>query len=328
MGANTLWDPYDALGVKPNDIGFTCVGFARTRGRQCRNRIAIANRDSACMLLDSIAITDPKLTVLLRKLLGRLAEMVLCKRWHQDQKNEMVDEWLRAATALASIPRFDPYSTLDVDPDSRNFSCVGHSTRERGRCGKLISREDRTDARALLDRIAAKSLSRSKLMSLLDRLAQAVLCRRHQGQAEDLVPEWMREVDAVAAVIRRTAEEESLRRRGRGAYRNRRQVKDESEESSESSDDSDDYSDYSDNSDGRSTYFDGSRNDRFSGRTHFCCRHCALAPIPERRPLSSRSVQTHRRQLSDPPLGPSGARQGAHVAQGRARTEFPRGARR
>jgi hypothetical protein len=89
-------------------------------------------------------------------------------------------------------------------------------------------------------------------VSLLERLAPMVLCkRRHQGQAERVVAEWVRKVDEAAVVIRRTAEEERERD---ASPRDGQRAEDESEESSESSDDSDnDSDDSSDNNDDTDT---------------------------------------------------------------------------
>ncbi|KAH0566188.1 hypothetical protein GP486_000420 [Trichoglossum hirsutum] len=316
--------------------------------------IAYANRDAARGLLDRIAATSPWQTELIKGLLYRLAPMVLCKRWHQGQTDEVVDKWLQATATIGtwapatghillpspsfnlraasstttllrdppmrlvapqrtlvlppprtipttptlststrttatatttstptaitvststttttttttptlatttSIPRFDPYSTFDIHPDSRGFSCVGHSTREGGRCSRLISRGDRIAALALLDRIAARSLSKRKLESLLSKLAPVVLCNRgHHRQAERVVAEWVRKVDEMAAVIRRTAEEESTRGRQRGVTpRHRRRARDESEDGSESSDDSGSGSSSDNDSDSDSGYSD------------------------------------------------------------------------
>ncbi|KAI9871459.1 MAG: hypothetical protein M1830_002888, partial [Pleopsidium flavum] len=93
------WDSRSVLDVTPDATGFTCVGFAPSKGRRCHNPIAAHNRDAACALLDIIAelsLTAENLDCLL----SRLAPIVLCKRNHQGQATSMVKEWQRKVAAL------------------------------------------------------------------------------------------------------------------------------------------------------------------------------------------------------------------------------------
>jgi hypothetical protein len=84
-----LWDPRQVLQISDDD---RCIGYAPSRGRKCRNIIAGHNLFKADTLLKSIAQEDPDADVL-RSKLRRLAEYLLCVRWHQPQARDMVDKW-------------------------------------------------------------------------------------------------------------------------------------------------------------------------------------------------------------------------------------------
>lgn len=92
-------DPRKALDVTPDAAGFTCVGFAPSKGRRCHNPIAAHNRDAACALLDIIAELSLAAENL-NSLFARLAPLVLCRRNHQGQATSMVSEWQRKVVAL------------------------------------------------------------------------------------------------------------------------------------------------------------------------------------------------------------------------------------
>ena len=86
-----LWDASEVLGVSPSDDR-TCVGWAPSQGRRCRNPINIANRAEASKLLEEISLLDPESSAVDRKL-KKLAPKVLCLRNHQGQAGNMVKIW-------------------------------------------------------------------------------------------------------------------------------------------------------------------------------------------------------------------------------------------
>lgn len=86
------WDPFKLLDVDPDAWNFTCVGYAPSKGRRCRIRIAADNRRSARNLLDDMAQLD-LCSKDIQHLLVQLASRVLCKRWHQDQASRMLNIW-------------------------------------------------------------------------------------------------------------------------------------------------------------------------------------------------------------------------------------------
>ncbi|KAK0508376.1 hypothetical protein JMJ35_009460 [Cladonia borealis] len=89
----TRWNPSNVLvNIDNRSCNFTCVGYARTAGRRCHNTIAYANQIKAARLVAEMSrldISSREITYLLEE----LAPLVLCRRWHQNQAADMVDDW-------------------------------------------------------------------------------------------------------------------------------------------------------------------------------------------------------------------------------------------
>ncbi|KAA8650282.1 uncharacterized protein ATNIH1004_002964 [Aspergillus tanneri] len=69
-----------------------CVGYAHTKGRQCRNVINKENRNYACGLLERCTrrfCAGQRID----NLLDELAPLVLCKRFHQYQASDLSSNW-------------------------------------------------------------------------------------------------------------------------------------------------------------------------------------------------------------------------------------------
>ncbi|KAJ9294496.1 hypothetical protein DTO271G3_6764 [Paecilomyces variotii] len=71
-----------------------CIGFAVTRGRRCHNQTSAVSREKACSLLDR-GTWDLAQGLDISDLLGQLAPLVLCKRWHQYECHDLVNRWAR-----------------------------------------------------------------------------------------------------------------------------------------------------------------------------------------------------------------------------------------
>ncbi|OCK98242.1 uncharacterized protein K441DRAFT_464242, partial [Cenococcum geophilum 1.58] len=88
------WDPIETLEIiNPDRNCLTCVGYAPSCGRRCRNPINQANRASAFQLLKDLENIDPSMTNI-QPQLCRLAGLTLCLRYHQNQVGAVVDEWM------------------------------------------------------------------------------------------------------------------------------------------------------------------------------------------------------------------------------------------
>lgn len=124
----TQWAPAEVLQLDPNSSGFTCIGYAPSKGRRCRNPIACVNRQESAKILQEMSRLDPHS----RRLDGKLEELasrLLCRRWHQDQAAGMKRQWqcdienYRAATVRAERSR-----TVRTVPAPVHFTMV--QTRE------------------------------------------------------------------------------------------------------------------------------------------------------------------------------------------------------
>ena len=84
----------DLASILKLDSSRTCVGWARTQGRRCRNPIAAHNQAAARLVL---AEGDENLRAgrSIKSVLRNVAPLLLCRRWHQDQAGEVATEWCR-----------------------------------------------------------------------------------------------------------------------------------------------------------------------------------------------------------------------------------------
>ncbi|OBT70763.1 hypothetical protein VF21_10462 [Pseudogymnoascus sp. 05NY08] len=95
----TQWDPEAILDIINPDRGsFTCVGYAPSMRRRCRNPIARNNRDFVYGLLDLLALMDPS-SGNFATLLEEAAYRSLCWR-HGNQANDIVKKWEASIVAL------------------------------------------------------------------------------------------------------------------------------------------------------------------------------------------------------------------------------------
>lgn len=102
------WDPEDILQLQSDS---RCVGHAHTTGRKCRNIIRYDNLKRCNSILVEMSEQEPD-SILLEPKLRRLAEHGLCVRWHQNQVDNMVQEWsssIRAAFPPRTERRRIPY---------------------------------------------------------------------------------------------------------------------------------------------------------------------------------------------------------------------------
>ncbi|CAF9911785.1 hypothetical protein IMSHALPRED_010574 [Imshaugia aleurites] len=88
------WAPAEVLDLDGISSGFTCVGYAKSKGRKCRNAISYDNRQEAIKLLSEMSRLDPQSPTIDNKL-EELASRLLCKRNHRNQAIETKGQWQR-----------------------------------------------------------------------------------------------------------------------------------------------------------------------------------------------------------------------------------------
>jgi hypothetical protein len=92
-----LWEPFMTLKIINTDPGYqrmTCVGYAPSKGRRCRNSIRSDNRDLITATLNEIACLKPSNPVVLSRL-REIAGRALCVGFHQGQAESVVLQWRR-----------------------------------------------------------------------------------------------------------------------------------------------------------------------------------------------------------------------------------------
>jgi hypothetical protein len=87
------WDPDTVLSIiNPDYKSITCVGYAPSCRRRCRNPINAQNRARAADILHHMSVSDPDV-VKSDKTIYLLAESLLCVRYHKDQVDAVVKQW-------------------------------------------------------------------------------------------------------------------------------------------------------------------------------------------------------------------------------------------
>lgn len=90
-----LWNPCDTLGIINSDPGYqriTCVGYAPSQGRRCRNPINANNRDFIMDTLEEIGYVNPDSATVISRLRA-IASRALCVRYHQNQAGTILEQW-------------------------------------------------------------------------------------------------------------------------------------------------------------------------------------------------------------------------------------------
>ncbi|KFY58966.1 hypothetical protein V496_05898 [Pseudogymnoascus sp. VKM F-4515 (FW-2607)] len=96
----TQWDPQAILGIINPDRGsFTCMGYAPSKGRRCRNPIRRDNRDFVYVLIYLLTLVGPKRHEF-ATLLEEAADRSLCWR-HENQVDDIAEKWKASIDALS-----------------------------------------------------------------------------------------------------------------------------------------------------------------------------------------------------------------------------------
>ncbi|RDW74858.1 hypothetical protein BP6252_06000 [Coleophoma cylindrospora] len=100
-----LWNPSKTLGIINTDPGYqciTCIGYAPSQGRRCRNPIRRDNREFIMDTLEDIAYLHPDNPAVMSQL-RTIAGPALCVRYHQNQAERVVMEWQRKLQQLKPV---------------------------------------------------------------------------------------------------------------------------------------------------------------------------------------------------------------------------------
>jgi hypothetical protein len=111
------WDPMHVLSLlNPAKLAITCVGYAPSCRRRCRNPIAAQNISSAKVVMRELVRADLSDDEV-KNLLFELAEYLLCRRCHQGQAGVVSDGWWRLVQAHLEREEEEGSDTSDDGDD-------------------------------------------------------------------------------------------------------------------------------------------------------------------------------------------------------------------
>jgi hypothetical protein len=126
--SDQVWDPYTTLQLFNEDSrSSTCIGWAPSQRRRCRNPTNASCRYDAALLLEEISEIEPNFDLLKSKL-RLLARYCMCKRWHTntDQVEGVLSDWKYLIKAeqrrlySKSISKIQPSSSRVRPSQSQN----------------------------------------------------------------------------------------------------------------------------------------------------------------------------------------------------------------
>jgi hypothetical protein len=100
------WKPWDVLEIINQDTecnSITCIYDLPSKGRRCRMAIRADNRNRIVAMLSEIAYLPPNSPAVASKLRD-IASLALCLRYHQGEKDSILQKWQRKIQAAE--PRF------------------------------------------------------------------------------------------------------------------------------------------------------------------------------------------------------------------------------
>ena len=96
------WNPSKVLGIVNTDPGYqgiTCIGYAPSQRRRCRNPIRVDNRCCIEETLDEISYLHPGSQAVVARL-REIAGLALCVRYHQSQQDAVLRGWVEKMKEL------------------------------------------------------------------------------------------------------------------------------------------------------------------------------------------------------------------------------------
>ena len=139
--------------LKLDSSSTTCVGWARTQGRRCRNPIAYHNQAAA---RSTLAGGDEKLRAgrSVESVLHNVAPLLLCRRWHQDQAGAVATKWCREVDSYQESRRTASVESQTVSAETlRDFyKQLRDMAEQLARLQKETTRQAPVAAHALTER--------------------------------------------------------------------------------------------------------------------------------------------------------------------------------
>jgi len=173
--------------VNPDKSSITCVGYAPSCGRRCRNPIAYHNVQAAKALMRRVVRPGVSNTDL-KEMLFDLAEYTLCRRYHQDQAKNVSNRWF----ALVQRHRDDEDDHgSDTSDDDDNDSYDGaSSTSSSSDDSNDDDNDNAEELRRRFDELETlqqefEELLQRQRQSLQDRMSRSTLTAQRRRSQED-----------------------------------------------------------------------------------------------------------------------------------------------
>ncbi|KAK4693174.1 hypothetical protein P7C71_g4176, partial [Lecanoromycetidae sp. Uapishka_2] len=189
------WDASVVLKTDPDAPGFTCVGYAPSQGRRCHNRIAAANRQEASKLLDRISRRNPS-SSRIEDLLESLAPLLLCKRYHQNQADFMVQKWNE---------RIEDFGDAETAREEAREKRRKQKAREKRLAERLEEMEAARD-----EALERKRKQKARARRMEERLAKAEAARDEARERTNAAQEARESSNARSEVIEQFNEPANL----------------------------------------------------------------------------------------------------------------------
>ena len=175
------WDPTDLFQlVNPDKMSITCVGYAPSCRRRCRNPIAYHNVQAAKAVIGQIVRPGVNNTDL-KEMLFNLAEYTLCRRYHQDQATDVSNRWFGMVQRHRDDEDDRGSDTSDDDEDGDSDDGASSTTSSSDDNDDAAPNRANNDAKELRRRFDELETLQREFEELLQRLRRSFPNRRPQS---------------------------------------------------------------------------------------------------------------------------------------------------
>ena len=174
--------------VNHDKMSITCVGYAPSRRRRCRNPIAFYNVQAAKEVMRRVVRPGVSNTDL-KGMLFDLAEYTLCRRYHEDQATDVSNRW------FGMVQRFrddgDNHGSDTSDDDNNDGDDGASSTSGTSDDGDGDGNDNAEELRRRFDELETlqrefEELLQRQRQSLQDRMSRSTLVRQtRQPQGDE-----------------------------------------------------------------------------------------------------------------------------------------------
>ena len=173
--------------VNPDKLSITCVGYAPSCRRRCRNPIAFRNVQAAKTVMRQ-AVRPGVSNTDLKEMLFDLAEYTLCQRYHQDQATNVSNRWFGMVQRHRDDEDDHGSDTSDDDDDDSDDGAS--STSSSSDDSEDHDNDDAEEVRRRFDELETlqrefEELLQRQRQSLQDRMSRSTLTTQRRQPQEN-----------------------------------------------------------------------------------------------------------------------------------------------